>query len=102
MANLNQSIRKLISALNSKGDKLLYAQKQFMGKEGRVHPLYSVSRATWDEAKERYRNVEIYSTTSNIRMALFLRDLLFTAEGKELPTDNEMWNKIREGMKDNG
>lgn len=102
MANLNQSIKKLISAINQKGCKLLYAQKQFMGKEGKVHPLYSVSQAVWDEDKGKYRNIELYSTTSNIRMTLYLRDYLFRLENKPLPTDNEMWNQIRRGIESNG
>lgn len=101
MANINKSIRKLIQALAARGDDLLFNQKQFMGREGKVHPLYTICQPQWDDLKGKYRNVELYSTVSNIRILFFLRDRLFELEGKELPMDNEMWNEVRKGL-DNG
>lgn len=99
MANINLSISKLITALNTKGFDLLYNKKQFMGKEGQPHNLYVLSKAVWDSEKGKYGSKDIYKTTSTIRMCLFLRDMWFTANGQELPMDNEMWNDIREKIR---
>ena len=38
---------------------------------------------------------EIFASPSHIQIVFFLRDYLFAIEGKELPTDNEMWNKAK-------
>lgn len=96
MADLNGSIKKLIQALNSKGEMLMMNKKQFMGREGRPHNVFSVTKAEWDGDKNKYKSIEIYKSTSLIRVALFLRDRWFSINGWELPTDNEMWNRIRE------
>lgn len=98
MADINKSINKLIQALNSKGQMLLYNKKQFMGKEGQPHNLYSVSKAVWDEDRQKFGSTELYKSTSTVRIALYLRDMWFEVNGWELPTDNEMWNQIREAM----
>ena len=99
MADYNQSVKKLIQALNSRGHNLLYAKKQFMGKEGMPHNLFELSRGCWNKEKGKYDTISIYKTTSLIRMVLFLRDMWFTENGQDLPTDNEMWNQIREQIK---
>ena len=100
MADINKSINKLIQALNMKGYGLMYNKKQFMGKEGKPHNLYSVTQAKWLPEKGKYGSIEVYKSTSTIRIVLFLRDLWFSVNGWELPTDNEMWNGIREAEKD--
>jgi len=100
MANINDSIGKLIKALNMKGYMLMYNKKQFMGVEGQPHNLYVITQAKWEPLKNRYGQVEVYKSTSTVRVVLFLRDLWFLECGKELPTDNQMWNEIREKEKD--
>ena len=97
--NLMQTSKKLIQALNSRGHKLTLSVKQFMGKEGQPHNMYSINRAIWNEEKRRYSHEEAYSTTSMVRLTLFLRDMWFEENGWELPTDQEQWNKIREELK---
>lgn len=101
-ANLAQTCKKLIQALNSRGYKLTFSTKQFMGKEGQPHNMYSVNKATWNEEKRRYSHEELYSATSMVRMVLFLRDMWFEENGWELPTDQEAWNRIREEIRKNG
>lgn len=98
MADINNSIKKLINALNMKGEKLLYNKKQFMGKEGKPHNMYVISKAVWDDRKGKYGSEDIYKSTSTVRIVLYLRDMWFSVNGWELPTDNEMWNQIREAM----
>lgn len=100
MASVNKSIDKLIGALNMKGYMLLYNKKQFMGIEGKPHNLYVISQAKWDPMRNKYGQVEIYKSTSTVRIVLFLRDLWYSENGWDIPTDNEMWNEIREKEKD--
>lgn len=97
--NLFRTSKKLITALNSKGDNLTMSSKEFIGTEGRPHKMYIISRATWDDEREKFINTEIYSTTSLVRITLYLRDLWFIANGWELPTDQEKWNSIRKNIK---
>ena len=93
--NLVQTSKKLVLALNSRGYKLTFNTKQFMGVEGEPHNYYSICKAVWDEDKHKYLNQEIYSSSSMIRIVLFLRDMWYKENGWELPTDQEKWNNIR-------
>lgn len=97
--NLMQTCKKLIQALNSRGNKLTFSTKQFIGTEGQPHNMYSVSKATWNEEKGKYKHDEIYSTTSMVRMTLFLRDMWYEENGWDLPTDQEQWNELREEIR---
>jgi hypothetical protein len=101
-ANLMQTSKKLIQALNSRGHKLTMSTKQFIGKEGQPHNMYSISKALWNEEKRRYSHEEIYSATSMVRIVMFLRDMWYEENGWELPTDQEQWNSIREDLRRNG
>jgi hypothetical protein len=69
-----------------------------MGKEGQPHNMYSINKALWNEEKGRYSHEELYSTTSMVRVTLFLRDMWFTANGWELPTDQPAWNAVRKEL----
>jgi hypothetical protein len=97
--NLLRTSKKLVQALNSKGYKLTFSSKQYIGREGQPHTMYSICRAVYNEDKQRYSHEEIYSTSSMVRIVLFLRDMWFEENGWELPTDQEQWNKIREGLR---
>ena len=101
-ANLMQTSKKLVQALNSRGYKLTFSTKQFIGKEGQPHNMYSISNATWDDEKKRYKHSELYSTTSMVRVVLFLRDMWYEENGWELPDDQEKWNGIRKELRGNG
>lgn len=100
--NLMQTSKKLMQALNSRGHKLTFSSKQFIGKEGQPHTMYSISKAIWDEEKGKYSHSELYASTSMVRITLFLRDMWFEENGWELPTDQEAWNKIRKELRENG
>ena len=101
-ANLMQTSKKLVQALNSRGYKLTLSTKQFIGREGQPHNMYSISSATWDDEKKRYKHAELYSTTSMVRFVLFLRDMWYEENGWELPDDQEKWNAIRKELNGNG
>ena len=96
--NLMKTSKKLVSALNTRNYKLTISTKQFIGTEGRPHNMYSINNAVWDDEKRKYINRELYSTTSMVRIALYLRDMWFRENGWELPTDQEKWNQIREEL----
>jgi hypothetical protein len=98
--NLAQTVKKLILALSTKGYKLTYNVKQFMGVEGEPHNYYSICQAVWDDDKHKYLNQELYSSTSMVRIVLFLRDMWYEVNGQELPTDQEKWNDIRKQMRE--
>jgi hypothetical protein len=95
-SNLLKTSKKLVSAINTKGYKLTISTKQFIGTEGRPHTMYGVNNAIWDDEKHKYINRELYSSTSLVRIVLYLRDMWFRENGWELPTDQEKWNQIRE------
>ena len=99
MADINKSINKLIQALNRKGYMLMYEKGQFMGVEGQPHNIYTIQQAKWLPEKGKYGKVAIYKSTSTVRIVLFLRDTWYRENGEELPTDNQMWNEIREKEK---
>lgn len=90
-------IHKLQSAINGKGDKLLYNTAQFFSEEQqRPITMYYIKKAVWDDQKHRNINVELFKSTSQIQIVLFLRDYWFQLNGWDLPTDNESWNKMRD------
>jgi len=99
MADMGKMANKLVTALNTKGYKLLLNYKQFLGADEKVRRYYTVNQATWNPDKQKYESTQIYGSPSNIRIVLFLRDMWCEANGQELPTDNEMWNKIREEIR---
>lgn len=95
--NLMQVSKKLILALNSRGDTLTLSTKQFIGTEGQPHNFYSLCRGVKNE-RGKYINQELYGTTSMVRMTLYLRDMWYKLNDWELPTDQEKWNEIREQL----
>lgn len=96
--NLFVTSRKLLTALNSRGHKLTFNTKQFMGTEGRPHNYYSICKATYSKEHKKYMHSELYSTSSMVRIVLFLRDMWYLENGWELPTDQKLWNSIREDL----
>ena len=89
-------IKKLVGALNRKGLRILYTTSQFWSMtQGRPVTVYYIKQAVWDENKQKYVNVDLFKSPAQIQIVLFLRDMWYTVNGKELPQDNELWNEIR-------
>lgn len=90
-------IHKLQRAINDNfGQKILYNKTQFYSEQqDRPVTMYVLKQATWDSERKRNRNIELFSTTSQIQVVLFLRDLWYELNGWEVPTDNEEWNKAK-------
>lgn len=89
----------LLKAIGVKHHHLLtLSTKQFMGSEKKPHDFYVLSEAVLNEETGKFYNREIYSTTSMVRIVLYLRDIWYSLEGLELPTDQEKWNEIRKEL----
>lgn len=92
MASNSVMIHKLQRALNSKGDKILYSTTQFFSEEqNRPVTLYILKRAVYDEEKGKNTNVELFKSTSQIQIVLFLRDLWYELNEIPIPDNNETW-----------
>ena len=101
MASNTTMIRKLQTAINVHGGRIMYSTSQFYSKQqDRPVTIYTVKEAVYDKEKDKYQNVELYSSTSQIQIVLFLRDYWFTMNGWELPQDNEKWNEKKAKAKE--
>ena len=93
MASNSVMIHKLQTALNMKGLRIMYSTSQFYSyAQDRPITTYHIKQAVWDEDKGRYQNIELFKATSQIQIVLFLRDLWYSVNGREVPQDNEVWN----------
>ena len=100
MASNSTNIHRLQRALNMKGMKILYSTSQFYSEDqNRPVTLYVIKKAVYDEEKDRNVNIELFKSTSQIQILLYLRDLWYEVNDKELPQSNETWNKIRDSIK---
>ena len=96
MPSNSANIKKLIMALNLHGMKIMYTTSQFWSEEeDRAITVYHVKQAVWDEDRGKYTSVDLYKAPSQIQIVLYLRDLWYTINGKEVPQNNELWNKIK-------
>lgn len=91
-------IKKLQRAINEQFDaKILINKNQYYSKDSeRCLELIVIKKAVWDDEKQRYRNVEVFSSASDIQIVLWLRDYWYELNGWEIPTDNEEWNKAKQ------
>ena len=95
-------IKKLRTAINEKSQdgKLLYNTSEFYSdQEKRTVTIYSIKKSVWDGGKRKNTHIELFHSTSQIQIVLFLRDYWYGLNGIPLPTDNEKWNNIRESIK---
>ena len=94
-------IKKLQRAINEKfGQKLLFNKTEFYSEQqDRPVTVYSVKQAVWDEKKKRTVSVELFKSTSEIQIVLWLRDKWYELNGWYIPTDNEAWEKAKEQYK---
>ena len=96
MASNSVLIHKLQQAINGKGGKILYTTSQFYSiEQNRPVTIYHVKQAVYDEDKDKMVNMELFKSTSQIQIVLFLRDLWYEINGWEVPKDNETWNAVK-------
>ena len=90
-------IHKLQQAINGRGMKILYSTSQFYSnQQDRPVTMYQIKQAVYDEDTGKYKHVELFKSVSQIQIVLFLRDMWFEINGWEIPTDNQVWNKMKE------
>jgi len=100
MASNSVNIHKLQSAINMRGHKILYSTSQFYSsQQDRPVTMYYIKQAVWDEETKKNKNVDLFKSTSQIQILLFLRDMWYEINGWEVPTDNETWEAIKAKMK---
>lgn len=96
MASTLTMARKLQRAINSKGGKILLNTNQFYSEDVKnTVTVYVIRQAYYDEATDRTKSIELFKSTSQIQIVLYLRDLWFEMNGIPIPTDNEEWNKAK-------
>lgn len=90
-------IHRLQHAINNKfGSRILYNKHQWYSEDqDRPVTQHMIKQAVYDEKIKKYRNVELFSSYSQIQIVLWLRDYWYELNGWEVPTDNEMWNNAK-------
>ena len=93
----SRTIAKLQRALEFEGELILISTSQFysLDKQKFVTRYHVKKQVQSEDNKYKSTQVELFSSCSQIQITLFLRDYLFEVQGKEVPTDNELWNKIK-------
>ena len=100
MASNSTMIHKLQTALNLKGCNILYNTSQFYSKDqARPVTIYHVKKAVYDEETDKFKNIELFKSTSQIQIVLYLRDLWYEVNNLPVPTDNNTWNKVKHSSK---
>lgn len=91
MNSNSEMMRKLQIALNSKGMRILCNRSQFYSEQqNRPVTIYKISQSVWNPATEKNRHEELFSSASQIQCVLFMRNLWFLIQGKEIPPTNKM------------
>ena len=82
---------KLQVALNSKGLRILCNRSQFYSdQQNRPVTMYKISQSVTNYQTGRNTHVELFSTASEIQVVLFLRNLWYAVQGKEIPPTNQI------------
>ena len=90
-------IKKLQRAINEKYDQHILVNKTQFFSETANRPLeiIVIKKAIWDEEKDKYKNIELFSSASDVQIVLWLRDLWYKLNGWEIPQDNPQWIEAR-------
>lgn len=90
-------INKLQTACNDRFDaKLLYNRTQVYSKKAEKNITFlCIRQAVFDEKTGKYKTVELFNTTSELQIVLFLRDYWYELNGWEIPKDNEEWEQAK-------
>ena len=81
--------RTIANAMNNQYDThLVINQTNFFGGEGKLVKMYVVKDAYHFGGK--YSDKELFRTSSGVYTCLFMRDLLYTFQGKELAEETNI------------
>lgn len=91
-------IKKLQRAINDTFDEKILINKTQFFSDTANRPLeyYVIKKAVWDENNKKYRNVELFSSASDIQIILWLRDFWYILNKWPVPTDNKEWLEAKE------
>ena len=102
-------IYKLQTALNSRGLKILCNRSQFYSDEQkRPVTQYRISQSVENEETGRIQHIELFNSYSQIQCVLFLRNLWYLVNDREIPPTNQIkgayeferkWNSFLEDGK---
>lgn len=95
--NLSATIKKLQMAINIHYDERVLVNRQQWYSEDKKAPqtMYVIKKAVYNTQKKRNENIELFSSPSQVQILLFLRDYWYQLTGREVPEDNERWNKAK-------
>jgi len=98
MASNIKTIKKLQMAINSTCEyKMLYQTTQFYStRQKRPVTKYILKKAQYNPNTGRAESEEVFSTYSQLQIIMYLRDYWCAVQGIPIPTDNEIWNAIKE------
>lgn len=87
--------KKLQRAINDNYDeKLLVNKDQFYSEEqSRAVDIYSVKKCVVEDNKKTY--IELFKSSSQVQIVLYLRDYWYQLNGWEIPTDNPEWESAK-------
>lgn len=92
-----RTARKLQNACKKVfGVKLLIDQRQWYHKDrDTALTVYTLYQAMIDENDKRSK-VKLFQTYSQVQLVLFMRDFWYNLNGWEIPTNNKVWEGIKQ------
>ena len=98
MRSQELTAKKLQTAITTKfGIRLFINRHQRWSEEKNLATTYYVvKKEEVNEATGKKVTTELFTGNSSIQLVLFMRDYWYILNGMELPTDNQMWNEIRD------
>lgn len=94
--NLIGKAKLLCSAINQNfKSHVVISINEFFGGEGRQVRVYVVRDAYYNNGT--YDDKELFKSAALVYVILYLRDLLYTLQGRDVPEDldNEGWQKMK-------
>lgn len=91
-------IRKLQMGINNTfpEERITYNTTQFYSNDQkRMITLYIIKKTIVSDT-EKNQYLTLFKAASQLQVVMFMRDYWYLLNGWELPTDNEVWNEIRE------
>lgn len=91
-------IKKLQRAINEKFDQRLLINRQQWYSKSQDRPVttYIIKQAVWDDQRQKFINLELFKSSSEIQIVLWMRDKWYELNGWDIPQDNATWNKIKD------
>lgn len=89
MAKPLRTAETIVDALNlTYHTHIVISKSKFFGAEGRPIIMYIV-KDCYKEKSGHFQDDELFRSTSAIYICFFMRDLLYSMQGKEIPPDSD-------------